>query len=76
MSTSTTNKQQANDDDNKEEQIQLRSRAASETSTLRKSSHRKRKYSLDIPKANSPKKKSHSGRKVIMVNEKQQDLIR
>lgn len=54
----------------------LRRRTASETSLLPKKSHRKPRYSADIPTASSPKKKGHSGRRVTKLNESQQDQIR
>ena len=54
----------------------LRRRTASETSLLTKKSHRKSRYSADIPTASSPKKKGHNGRRATVLNESQQDQIR
>jgi hypothetical protein len=77
MYNSTTKHEQSEDDNTNEYKVQLRSRAVSETSTLPKGVRRKkRKLSLDIPVASSPKKKGYSGRKGIEVTEQQQDNIR
>jgi len=68
-----------NEDEQKnEEKVQLRSRSRtiSETVVLPKQSHRKRQYSIEVPLASSPKKKGHSGRKVVKLTEQQQDHIR
>ena len=59
-----------------EKKIQTRPRTVSDTVVLPNRSHRKRKYSIDIPKPSSPKKKGRSGRKVIELTEQQQDQIR
>ncbi len=58
MYGSTMKNEQNEDDNTDKDKIQLRSRVASETSTLPKGTRRKkRKYSVDIPIASSPKKR-------------------
>jgi hypothetical protein len=57
-------------------QLRPRSRTVSGPVVSPKVSHQKRKYSIDIPLASSPKKKGHSGRKVVELTEQQQDHIR
>lgn len=59
-----------------EDRVQLRPRTVSEASVLSAGSRRKRKFSLEIPVASAPKKKSNSGRKAIQLTEQQEDQIR
>ena len=59
-----------------EDKIVLRRRTVSNIPASPKRSRRKRKLSLDIPMANSPKKKGNSGRKKTKLTEQEKYQIR
>jgi hypothetical protein len=63
MHSSEMKRNQEREENMTQYKSRLRRRTASETSLLPKKSHRKPRYSDDIPTASSPKKKGHSGRR-------------
>lgn len=59
-----------------EDKVVLRRRTVPDVSASPKGSRRKRKLSLNIPIASSPKKKGSSGRKKVILTEEEESQIR